>query len=136
LFTGGGDTHNFYSWTSDNTDMKIVIETVLGVIIVLIRFAGLHTAKMPVYKEHRLDVLCSPQGQKHKVSLGKQPAVFTFNVFNERTFQCHLELQLLSEDFGFYVFIDKLWLDKTPGCGGDFLQFGRQVIHHFCFCKI
>eukprot|EP00090_Calanus_glacialis_P040511 TRINITY_DN70680_c0_g1_i1.p1 TRINITY_DN70680_c0_g1~~TRINITY_DN70680_c0_g1_i1.p1 ORF type:complete len:351 (+),score=74.68 TRINITY_DN70680_c0_g1_i1:89-1054(+) len=81
---------------------------------------------MPVYKEHRLDVLCSPQGQKHTVSLGKQPAVFTFNVFNERTFQCHLELQLLSEDFGFYVFIDKLWLDKTPGCGGDFLQFGRD----------
>ena len=63
--------------------MKIVLlETVLGVLIVLIRLAGLQTAKMPVYKEHRLDALCSPQGQKHSVSLGKQPAVFTFNVFN------------------------------------------------------
>ena len=116
--------------------MKIVIHTVqLGILIVLIKCAGLNSVRMPVYKEHRLDNLCSGHGHKHSVSLGKQPAVLTFDVNNVRTVQCHLELQLLSEEFGFYVFIDRLWLEKTPGCGADFLQFGRQVVHHVCFVQ-
>ena len=106
-------------------------QIVIFVLIVLIGNAGLSSVQLPVYKEHKIEALCSAQGRKHSVKIGKQPAVFTFNSFNDRTLQCHLELQLASEDFGFYVFIDTLWMEKTPGCTGDFLQFGRQVIHFF-----
>eukprot|EP00092_Neocalanus_flemingeri_P013004 GFUD01014014.1.p1 GENE.GFUD01014014.1~~GFUD01014014.1.p1 ORF type:complete len:349 (-),score=87.14 GFUD01014014.1:15-1061(-) len=107
-------------------ETKMAPQIVMFVLSVLIGSGGLSSVRLPVYKEHRIEALCAAQGHKRSVSLGKQPAVFTFNSFNKRTLQCHLELHLLSEEFGFYVFIDKLWVEKTPSCSGDFLQFGRD----------
>ena len=85
----------------------------------------LHSGRVAVYQEYRLESLCV--GTKNTISLGKQPAVLSYAGVAAEHLQCHLELQLLSEEFGFYVFLDKVWLDNTPGCQQDFLQFGRQV---------
>ena len=61
--------------------------------------------------------------------LGRQPAILRLE---GAAVQCQLELRAPA-GFGFYVFIDTLHIQNTPACSGDFLQFGRWIIHTTCF---
>ena len=83
-------------------------------------------SRIPVYQEYRLESVCG--NSKNTIHLGKKPAVLTYGGGGGTDhLQCHIELQVVSEEFGFYVFLDKVWLDNSAGCQQDFLQFGRQV---------
>lgn len=104
----------------------MMLQKLLSVLIVLLKCSFVPCVRTPIYREYRLESLCPQSGGKRSVSLGKQPAIFTFSSHNDQSIQCHLELQLPSDEFGFYVFIESLRLSKTSGCRGDFLQFGRD----------
>jgi len=82
-------------------------------------------SRIPVYQEYRLESVCG--NSKNTIHLGKKPAVLTYGGGGGTDhLQCHIELQVVSEEFGFYVFLDKVWLDNSAGCQQDFLQFGRD----------
>ena len=77
------------------------------------------------YRQHRLDQLCREPIGTVNINLGKKPAVFLMPGSPDTHLECHLQLRSPSSQFGLYVFIEELKLNKTPDCSSDFLQFGR-----------
>ena len=63
---------------------------------------------------------------KQSLYFNNNPAFFTFKAQNREKFSCHLELHLSNKQMGFYVFIETLLIESSPGCSKDFLQFGRD----------
>ena len=72
------------------------------------------------YTQYRLDKLCG-----RKLNLGKKPGVFLLSGPPDYHLECEVGIRAASPDYGLYVFIEELKLQKTPDCSADFLQFGR-----------
>merc|ERR1719318_1110791 len=73
-----------------------------------------------------LEHVCGLGGFKQSLYFNSNPAFFTFKARNREKFSCHLELHLPNKQMGFYVFIERLLIESSPGCSKDFLQFGRD----------
>ena len=92
-----------------------------GIEIFVLLLSACARAGLPhQYTKYSLDKLCG-----HKINLGKKPGVFTLDGAVDDDLECEVELVSASSQFGLYVFIDELKINKTPGCSEDFLQFGR-----------
>jgi len=84
---------------------------------------------IPDYRYHRIEDLCA-DSQENKVvlKLHNKPTVLTLNSTLAHILRCHLELELHSDQLGFYVFTEEMHLDMTEGCTRDFYQFGRDFL--------
>ena len=80
-----------------------------------------------VYLEHNLASVCDRDGKQVQVPLGKQPAILTLDLSPATPLTCHLAL-LAPDNFGFYVYIEHLKINKTTDCKNNFLQFGRYGV--------
>jgi len=84
------------------------------------------------YKNYRLEKLCPPDGRKVRMRMEDTVSSFQLNssLVPGNLFNCHLELVLDSDDSGFFVYFDLMWMaDESGGeCEDDYVQFGRDIL--------